>query len=383
MKAFFKKLSLMLLASGVMFLLCDTGYRIYSHLVPRVSIMDDIFMTDPVLHIRVHRPNSRIVTSIRGTKPHEVSINQFGLRGSSPKTLEKPEGVIRIIVLGESSTEDFYVADGKTWPERLESKLNDVMKASNRVEVLNFGCSGYSTSASRRYFEMNGAKYNPDIVLVYHGNNDFWKAFTALPQIQWMETYVDYEARKTTAWERFLCHSILIDQLRRKTYYMNMERNKAFLKHYWSVPESNKQAVDLTGIEREAIAELDNIYQLCQKQHLKLVIGRQASLMKTELNTAELYAMWEVIRSSLNGQLIRWGVYVDGIKRIKDKQCEFAREHELLWVDAEAKVPKTMEFFIDHIHSTEQGSEAIADVFAEQLLRSGLLRPAHPSKEEH
>jgi hypothetical protein len=91
--------------------------------------------------------------------------------------------------------------------------------------------------------------------------------------------------------------------------------------------------------------------------------------------------MWEVVRSSLNGQLIRWGVYVDGIKRIKDKQSEFARDQDLLWVDVEAAVPKTTDFFIDHIHSTEQGSEAIADAFAEQLLRSGLIQLVSPRKE--
>lgn len=362
-----KKVGLAVVALGVVFVLADSCFRVYAHLtyspVPESVLYED----NPALGAWWHRPNSRMVVTFRGTNPHIVSYNAFGMRGPSPKTVEKPAGVFRIVILGESSTEDAFVADGKSWPEVLERQLNAAL-GSNRIEVLNLGCAGYSLKTSLRNLEVNGLRFKPDMVITYHGNNDFWKAFMAWPHVKWVETHVDYEKRPSTWLERLLCKSILIDRLNRQVYYAGGARNRAFLHRYWSTPDAAKTDMDLTGVEAESDRELARLLDLSRTNGFRLVLGIQATLIKRELTEPELLQMWEVLRWSCDGQLIRWGTFVDGVRRVKDLQRQFAFDHGLPCIDVEEAVPKSTANFIDHIHSTEHGSAAIAGAMSQYLL---------------
>lgn len=367
-----KRVGLVCIAIIVAFLVSDGAFRLWMRVTRQVPPETILFVDNPVLKARWHQPNSSAIVSFRGTVPHRISFNDRGFRGTRPTALEKNTGTIRIVTLGESSTEDGLVPDGQTWPEVLEARMNAQIGA-NRVEILNLGCSGYSMAASFRNLQHNGLKFKPDIVVLYHGNNDFWKAFMRLPGLQMLETRVDYEARRTTWFSRLLCKSIIIDRINRLLYYQNMAPNRRLLDEYWKTPDSRKCDVDLTGIENEARVELGRIVSLCDSNKIPVVVGIQASLMKESLNESELHAMWEVLRWEYNGAPIKWSVYVDGPKRVKAMEREFAREHRLVCVDVEAAVPKTVTNFIDHIHSTEAGSAAIAAAFADGLLKSKLF----------
>jgi lysophospholipase L1-like esterase len=371
-KSVLKRVSLSCMAAAVAFLVVDGTVRVWARVTRQVPPETVLFTYDPVLEARWHQPNSSAIVTFRGTAPHRVSFNEHGFRGTRPTALVKAPGSTRIVILGESSTEDGLVEDGKTWPELLEARLNARL-GTNAVEILNLGCAGYSMAASLRNLQVNGLKFKPDMVILYHGNNDFWKAFMALPQLQRMETYIDYEARNTTWWSRLLTKSILVDRISRRLYYANMERNRICLRAYRDTPETRKRDLDMTGIEMEARRELGRIADVCATNGIWLVIGIQATLMKEQLNERELYAMWEVLRWSYDGAPITWRTFVDGPQRVKTMQRDLARDQGLLCIDVEAAVPKTVEHFLDHIHSTEAGSAAIAAAFADGLLASGIL----------
>ena len=42
-------------------------------------------------------------------------------------------------------------------------------------------------------------------------------------------------------------------------------------------------------------------------------------------------------------------------------------------VDLEAVVPKSLDYFLDDVHYTEQGNRLVADAFAEELLETGWI----------
>lgn len=66
--------------------------------------------------------------------------NSLGFRGPEP-----PEGfdrVLSIVAIGGSTTEGFYLSDGRTWPDRLQKKLDQVFES---VWLNNAGLSGHST----------------------------------------------------------------------------------------------------------------------------------------------------------------------------------------------------------------------------------------------
>lgn len=106
-------------------------------------------------------------------EPQQRSINSFGFRGPEV-TKAKPEGVYRIVCLGGSSTYGHTPSsDATTWPARLQYWLNHPEVGVDRpVEVLNAGCSGWSTFESATNLATRMIEFEPDLVIVYHTIND-------------------------------------------------------------------------------------------------------------------------------------------------------------------------------------------------------------------
>jgi len=100
-----------------------------------------------------------------------VRTNRFGLRGRET-TRPKPPGVLRILSLGESSSFGIKVEEDETYAAVLERLLN-VPGRPRRVEVLNAGVIGWSMAQSVIWLEREGIGFEPDVVLLYHGYNDF------------------------------------------------------------------------------------------------------------------------------------------------------------------------------------------------------------------
>lgn len=86
-------------------------------------------------------------------------------------TLAKPPGVVRIALLGDSSTEGLQVPLNSTYGRVLEKQLNE-MHSGNSFEVINFACSSYSTGQELLQFENHVLAYHPDIVVVLYNRGD-------------------------------------------------------------------------------------------------------------------------------------------------------------------------------------------------------------------
>ncbi len=104
----------------------------------------------------------------------KIRINSNGLRGPEIP-IAKPAGVFRIAVLGDSFAEGFQV----TYEARFSKVMEDALAAActpsgKRVEVLNFGVSGYGQAREMLMLRHRVKTYSPDLVLVlFHGGNDF------------------------------------------------------------------------------------------------------------------------------------------------------------------------------------------------------------------
>jgi len=97
------------------------------------------------------------------------NINSHGFRGPEI-SLEKPENIFRIFVLGGSSL--FGVgatSDENTIPGYLQKEFD---KAGLKVEVINAGI-GYAESTTESYYIKNMlVDFNPDLFIIYDGWND-------------------------------------------------------------------------------------------------------------------------------------------------------------------------------------------------------------------
>jgi tetratricopeptide (TPR) repeat protein len=93
--------------------------------------------------------------------------NSHGQRDRE-RTLAKPDGVTRILLLGDSVVEGYGLRESETLSRRLEDLYND-----GSTEVLNFGVSAYCTLAEIELLEVKGLRFDPDVVVLVFVENDF------------------------------------------------------------------------------------------------------------------------------------------------------------------------------------------------------------------
>jgi lysophospholipase L1-like esterase len=108
-----------------------------------------------------------------------LSINSHGLRDREYKW-DKPPGVKRILVLGDSFAWGYGVADSEIFTEVLERELAG---GKQSWQVLNSGVSGWGTDQEYLFLNSEGFRYSPDIVILAFfcvndpTNNGHWEQY--------------------------------------------------------------------------------------------------------------------------------------------------------------------------------------------------------------
>jgi lysophospholipase L1-like esterase len=102
-------------------------------------------------------------------------FNKFRYMGPGyPK--QKGENTIRIALLGDSFVEGFQVFDRNHFRYFLENELSK--KLNKKVEVLNFGRSGFDIGDMYAYNQTFVKEFNPDFSLYFVSNNDLMPQFS-------------------------------------------------------------------------------------------------------------------------------------------------------------------------------------------------------------
>lgn len=102
-----------------------------------------------------------------------VKINSHGFRDRE-HAIAKPSDTFRIAILGDSYAEAFQVPLEKTFWSIMEQRINQCpQRPRSRVEVLNFGISGFSTTRELILLQKRVWQYSPDVVvLLFTTGND-------------------------------------------------------------------------------------------------------------------------------------------------------------------------------------------------------------------
>lgn len=112
-------------------------------------------------------------------------VNSLGFFGPEP-VVPKPRGVLRIVYLGDSCSQQGYP---NAWPELATRALGS--RAAGPVDEVNLAMSGYSSHQGRALAEQQLARLEPDLVAVYFGWNDHWLAWGATDEHKRIDP--DYE----------------------------------------------------------------------------------------------------------------------------------------------------------------------------------------------
>ena len=152
----------------------ELGFVIF-HPIPFSIERNMYFEPDPFTGYRL-KPNSV------GYFQHQITArtNQSGHRDEFV-SVEKADGVFRILVIGDSFTVGASVGQDDTYAEVLETLLN--RSATAAVEVINAGVGGWEPFQYAQYYEHYGWKFSPDLILVgFFVGNDTYDQTTEVHQ---------------------------------------------------------------------------------------------------------------------------------------------------------------------------------------------------------
>lgn len=114
---------------------------------------------------------SRIVLKDGDSPPEEIVTNSYGFRAHEFPHSKSPEAYV-VLCFGGSTTYGYKAPDNaSTWPERLESLLQERLPR-RKVRVYNLGVDMASSAFSIVNLALVGVHLDPDLVIVYHGYNE-------------------------------------------------------------------------------------------------------------------------------------------------------------------------------------------------------------------
>ena len=144
--------TLLLLASAL-----EVGTRLFTSITP------PLLEKDPVIGKRYRKSYQATVYVPEANRMIELRFNRHGFRGPD-RPMEKPAGVRRVAVLGDSFVASVGVDEEDTMVARVERMLNS-SHPDAEWEVMNFGVSGSGLGQELNLYRKLVREFDPDVVL--------------------------------------------------------------------------------------------------------------------------------------------------------------------------------------------------------------------------
>jgi lysophospholipase L1-like esterase len=295
-------------------------------------------------------PPHYVLQGAAGQASETASINSLGFRGPEFQAA-KPEGVFRIICMGESSTFGYRNSDVGTYPFQLESLFRQHAGAQ-KVEVINAGFPYYNTGSILSLLREELLNYGPDVFTLYSAHNDVgWplKAGVLSRVMLWTQQHsIIYVLMK----EHFLTDHFLLG-IRRKLLRLMPQRidytefDKQLMQIKMRYRENVKAMID--------IAKSKNILVILIKQPMTTTFKRYASASYEEEYRNILFKFNEKMPLEIPElELFKHYHLIRELEKI-------ATEENLPIVDNIAIVNQDRRRLASRVHLTEEGNLRLAE----------------------
>jgi hypothetical protein len=154
--------------------------KIFLLITPLVSILVTLLLAELALAVFYPAPyamernmyfeadpytGTRLKANSTGGYYNDISANanSHGHRDQDV-SLHKPDGIFRIMIIGDSFTVGANVEERDAYPSVLEELLTQ--QVSPKIEVINTGIGGHSPWQYAQYLEHYGLEFKPDLVVV-------------------------------------------------------------------------------------------------------------------------------------------------------------------------------------------------------------------------
>lgn len=356
----------------IVFLLMEGFLRVYNPFGFRMK-GDKIILP----RNQVYTINNVTIRGLDSTVIH--TKNSLGFRGPElPTPPESFKNSLSIVAIGGSTTETFYLSDGKDWPNLLRGKLEENF---DDLWLNNAGFDGFSTFGQRILLEDTLADLKPKVVLFLMGINDVG-------------------AKNPNVADRFGTGEIPWTSLR--NIALSLSKKSEVVSLMVNIARSY-QAKDLGVGHQEIRLEQVPVFKallnkksiLAQHQE-NYVPGYRQRIEALAVRTRELgmepvfithpalYGDGEAVDPVTGvdlGQVTvgEWNGAVswDVLELYNDAMREVAQGNGIFLIDLARLLEKNSLYFYDFIHYTNRGSEAVAEIVYEELYP--FLQEQYPS----
>jgi len=331
---------------------------------------------------RYHIPAGR--TPWGGGVQH--SKNELGFRGESFP--EAPAARLKVIALGGSTTECFYLSDGEDWPSLTAELLADAFPS---LWMNNAGLDGHSTRGHLVLLREALLPLEPDVVLIYAGINDL--ARTTLNDVE-KDTIFPALRLGTDAmsFKSWIARSRLLSSL--YNILNSLAVQEIGVGHGRMDFASLGPAEFTPGAREEFLASVragapgyefrlrKMIEGLASAGALPVLITQPTVLGggTDPVSGADLDA---IAFASVDGASLR-----SALEILNETTRRMAREVGLPLIDVASRLPSSSRYYYDFFHYTPDGSAAVAAIVADglcpvltarfPLLRDGECPPSGP-----
>jgi len=336
----------------------------------------------PPLHIKVRQ-------HIPGLKPEIIVERIFNhLRSLSIRNLTKPTDSIRILCLGASTTDQITQETQDTWCALLEKQLQlNHVDPGAHIQTLSYGQAGDRAINTALWMRGMIDQIRPDIVVTLLGINDLTWSGGPKYEASDIRTMIKQGRGQmgTLFYLKQLCTSISqvcrrVSIIKRNIAQREALRNGTAVEFQLPelriayqrlpyVPDVRRQPDPIDDFR----VNLDWLMDFLHQRQISVIVLGQPVLWKDGLTPKEYNSLWFSINTP-NG-LVRpatsW--LLNEMHKYNRVQQQVSEKYEFTYLDLDAVIPKTLDYYFDDCHFTDSGSARVAEaVFPslEQLLKA-------------
>jgi len=295
------------------------------------------------------------------------SKNGLGFRGAERLPTAAFEKALTIVAVGGSTTESFYISDGKTWPEKLAQRLSGDFPD---IWMNNAGLDGHSTFGHRLLMTDFLIPLQPDVVLFLIGANDNGRRTPGQSDLR-----SSTETANRTgiySWVNYLANNTEIGGLALAMYRVyqahKMGLGHSFTQFDWesfpppdTVTAADAEAIYAQHREGAAIDYRKRVIGLIEQSRshgIEPVLMTQPHVLGSDSDPRPGAAAGDTDTWTVTWQVLE--IYNDVVRTV-------AVEQDVLLIDLARKLPKDRHLFYDSVHFNIPGSDRVAKIIAAEL----------------
>jgi len=334
-----------------------------------------------------------VMTGIEGESRFET--NAFGIRGPDWGSARRKE--YRILFLGGSAAECFYLDQDEAWPALIGAQL-DRTADGRRVWAGNIGRSGHNSRDHLLEAEILLPNLSVDAIVVMMGVNDlglrlvqdaaFNPDFLATPENRTYQVGHTFSVHPDDPNLPFYRKGVVgrllgldPDAARRKPYLVVDNAGLIFLKwrEYRKSGEKVATLPDLAPALAEYRRNTEAIVAAAKKQGVRVLLVTQPALWRAGLTEAEESVLWMGgigdFQEKAGGRYYTAEALGRGLAAYNAALMETCATTGAECLDVTTKVTQDLHTFYDDCHLNEEGSRKVAEAVA------GYLRERPPFRK--